>query len=758
MPVIYTEDSTLVAAHAYVTVPPPVTAEPFTPVDILVSYADDSLSHGAQSSPASPVAIETQPANMGPFLDGSAIYFVSETPLSISNGGTETGSQARSTLWKSTDRGTTWNLAESANTTDDIEAGSVWYSSVTGELMEVFIDGDTDDVFSRRWGMASRSGFADRLIDTSAVLVDDILNYVEVEQVCVHSYGAEDLLCAYTRPNGSDTYDEIWMSWYDTSLNTWSTPEVVDQEASTQFNTVQVYGDASGTTHIVYADSSNDLWHRTYTAGVLSARQKVNTNGVSVITSDLDSGRNAYGSIVGIHHNAGVLHVVWYSETAGQLYHNTIADGQSPGSTPTLVSTRVCSHHFTEDATIQGPNACLVGDDDDLFVFFGDATTRDLYVAEYSGSWQTETLHRSMYLMHISANVLDFGGGDRVIGIIAEDAGGPGPSTPAEGQLSYDEYALTGTPAPPAIPAVPTGLNAVDATSGGRVNLTWTAGVGGGAPTDYVVEYDQGGGWTIFADNVTTATSANVTGLTDDVSCDFRVSAKNATGTSSPSTTATATPTTSAGGSPSWLVASRTTTNGSTSINFTIPNTASVGDTVAVHVISSSSSGAAGATPAGWVQRTTADHSDYSATSYSCVVTSGSANPTDPSDVVTFLRSNSSDLTVRGVVISNIPGTVNNTDIVSAAPAGPNTIAGSVTTSAECVIVSFCSVDPSSAGSWTEDQSADEVWDETMIGANFLGSACYIKQVAAGTYTPTYTYTPSTSNQEIGLEIIAFDV
>ena len=96
--------------------------------------------------------------------------------------------------------------------------------------------------------------------------------------------------------------------------------------------------------------------------------------------------------------------------------------------------------------------------------------------------------------------------------------------------------------AAPTVPAAPTGLTPTAGDA--QVSLAWTAASDGGAPiSDYVVEFRTGANpFTTFADGVSTSTSAIVTGLTNAVSYDFRVSAVNSVGTSLPSTIASSTP------------------------------------------------------------------------------------------------------------------------------------------------------------------------------------------------------------------------
>jgi len=87
------------------------------------------------------------------------------------------------------------------------------------------------------------------------------------------------------------------------------------------------------------------------------------------------------------------------------------------------------------------------------------------------------------------------------------------------------------------IPGVPTGVTGTRGDS--QVRLSWQAPASpGGTPvTDYLIEYsaDSGVTWLPFADGVSAATTATVTGLTNGVNYVFRVTAQNAVGVGSPS-------------------------------------------------------------------------------------------------------------------------------------------------------------------------------------------------------------------------------
>ena len=115
-------------------------------------------------------------------------------------------------------------------------------------------------------------------------------------------------------------------------------------------------------------------------------------------------------------------------------------------------------------------------------------------------------------------------------------------ATNAEGAgSSSSESNSVMLPVPPDSP-----VNLAATVQSQSVELTWSAPAnnGGSAVTDYIVEYKltTGGTWSIFADGVTVDTNATVTGLSNNTSYDFRVSAVNITGQGSPSDTASATP------------------------------------------------------------------------------------------------------------------------------------------------------------------------------------------------------------------------
>lgn len=104
---------------------------------------------------------------------------------------------------------------------------------------------------------------------------------------------------------------------------------------------------------------------------------------------------------------------------------------------------------------------------------------------------------------------------------------------------------VTATPTAPTVPGAPTGVGASPGNT--QVSLSWTAPVvtGGSPITDYKVEYKlatEPTTWTLFVDGVSTTTSAIVTGLTNGLSYNFRISTINAVGTGTPSATGTATP------------------------------------------------------------------------------------------------------------------------------------------------------------------------------------------------------------------------
>ena len=90
------------------------------------------------------------------------------------------------------------------------------------------------------------------------------------------------------------------------------------------------------------------------------------------------------------------------------------------------------------------------------------------------------------------------------------------------------------------LPAAPTGV--IVSAGNAQVTVSWTAPSPTVPVTDYVVQYssNSGSSWTTFTDGTSTATSAVVTGLTNQTSYVFRVAAVNGVGTGSYSTASSA--------------------------------------------------------------------------------------------------------------------------------------------------------------------------------------------------------------------------
>ena len=141
------------------------------------------------------------------------------------------------------------------------------------------------------------------------------------------------------------------------------------------------------------------------------------------------------------------------------------------------------------------------------------------------------------------------------------------------------------------VPSAPTSLSATPL--GLSVRLSWTAPTqnGGSAITDYVVQYSQDSGatWSTFSDSVSTSLTTTVTGLTNGLTYQFRVSAINGIGASAPSSVVIAVPW--AASLPSAPLDLTIASYGLTQVglSWTIPAT-NGGDTITDYVIEYSSS------------------------------------------------------------------------------------------------------------------------------------------------------------------------
>jgi hypothetical protein len=107
------------------------------------------------------------------------------------------------------------------------------------------------------------------------------------------------------------------------------------------------------------------------------------------------------------------------------------------------------------------------------------------------------------------------------------------------------------------------------------IDLTWAASGDGGSPiTDYTIEYsgDGGSNWLTYSDGTSTDALVTVSGLSDDTTYLFRVSAVNAVGTGSASDMASAT-TAAVPGLPTGFTAAATyVTDYSVDLSWTAPD------------------------------------------------------------------------------------------------------------------------------------------------------------------------------------------
>ena len=125
-------------------------------------------------------------------------------------------------------------------------------------------------------------------------------------------------------------------------------------------------------------------------------------------------------------------------------------------------------------------------------------------------------------------------------------------------------------------PAAPTAVSGV--AGDGSVAVSWTApsNTGQSPVSDYVIEYALASdptNWTTFTDGVSTATSATVTGLSDDTAYVFQVSAVNTAGQGDAS--APSDPVTPIGVPSAPTITSVTAQDGALSLAFTAPSSGS---------------------------------------------------------------------------------------------------------------------------------------------------------------------------------------
>jgi len=269
------------------------------------------------------------------------------------------------------------------------------------------------------------------------------------------------------------------------------------------------------------------------------------------------------------------------------------------------------------------------------------------------------------------------------------------------------------------VPGSPTSVVAVSGNA--SLAVAWVApkSTGSSVITDYLVNYSSNGGstWTTFTDPVSTATSVNVTGLTNGTAYVIRVYARNADGSSLPSAnSAPATPAT-VPGSPTSVVA--VSLNTSLAVAWTAP-TSTGGSAITDYLVKySSNNGVAGS----WIL-----FSDPVSTATSVIVT-GLTNGT--AYVIKVIARNAVDISLPSansapVTAGTVPGrptsvvAFHSNTSLAVTWIAPDSTGGSPITD---YLVQYSS-NGGVAGSWTQFST----------GSPITATSCTVTGLTKGTY------------------------
>ena len=228
---------------------------------------------------------------------------------------------------------------------------------------------------------------------------------------------------------------------------------------------------------------------------------------------------------------------VTYAVAAGNS--NTDACTSSPASAPTAI-TVAASTSTDARASFSNFGTCV-----DIFAP-GQNITSDWDTSTTATNTISGTSMATPHVVGAAALLLSADPTATPATITARLLANATPSVVTDPQASSPNLLLasrTFAPVPVTAPSAP--RNLVAAAGNTRMTLTFDvpADTGGGAITDYVIQRASGGGaWTTFADGVSSATTATVTGLTNGTTYSFRVAAVNSAGAGAYSAAITATP------------------------------------------------------------------------------------------------------------------------------------------------------------------------------------------------------------------------
>jgi large repetitive protein len=296
-------------------------------------------------------------------------------------------------------------------------------------------------------------------------------------------------------------------------------------------------------------------------------------------------------------------------------------------------------------------------------------------------------------------------------------------------------YVTSGSVTPGTVPGTPTGLSATAGNA--QIALSWTApaNTGGYPITDYAIEYSTNGStWIVFADGVSTATTATITGVSNGTTYTVRVRAQNAIGSGSYVTSGSVTPATTPG-APTNLIASAG--NAQISLTWTAP-ASNGGSAITDYVIQYSTNGST------WVT-----FADGTSTTTSTTITGVSNGTTYTTRVAAVNAAGTGNYVTSGSVTpAGVPGTPSN--LVATAGNGQISLSWTAPSNNGAAITDYVVEYSTNGSTWTV--VADGVSTATSAtitgltnGTTYTTRVAAVNSVGTGSYATSGSVTPATT-------------
>jgi hypothetical protein len=326
--------------------------------------------------------------------------------------------------------GTVWTPQDIAGSPgkSDMEAADIVQD---GDTLYIIHSGSGDDIVHHVFYMSDHATTPDEWGTVDELVYENFV--LDLQCVGIAYLSTGEKFAGYMRNDGSN--ERVFMKV--TASGVWGSEVEIDTTGSVDFYGPMLVREVdSDKVHIFYKDQTNgDIYHKSWTSGGgLSSRELVEGDAGTDPANELSM-------LCPVSWKDGTdekITIVVQDDSDDYLYSVVITNDGSPETRRQVNSVAT---HF-DGGSSRRPTACLAVDGTDVYCFFADTSTQDLWYTKSAndGSWDTPTeFLDGRTIDAISGGKITTGGSD-YIGVFFDDG-----SDGYSGNIWYDELLLSDT-------------------------------------------------------------------------------------------------------------------------------------------------------------------------------------------------------------------------------------------------------------------------------------------------------------------------